>query len=294
MISHLRITVLMEHRTIREDLATEHGFSLWIEADGTRILFDTGQSDAFAGNARRLGVDLSAADFIVLSHGHYDHTGGLEAALEAAPRAQVCFHPEAGMPRFSHPPGLPVRHIGMPASAWKALRHRVPEARLCSGPLRLVEGIWATGPIPRIHAVEHPQKAFTLDESGIVPDPFRDDQSLVLESPSGKVILTGCCHAGVANTLLHAQSITGDTRTPLLIGGLHLVRSSEAQMEGVRTILLRAGVHSLWAGHCTGAEAENILGSPRREGGPGPLKGLLEAGASWDVDLQAAQALTHS
>jgi 7,8-dihydropterin-6-yl-methyl-4-(beta-D-ribofuranosyl)aminobenzene 5'-phosphate synthase len=123
MIRHLRITVLMEHRSLREGLATEHGLALWIEADGMRILFDTGQSGAFTGNAKALGIDLSQADFIVLSHGHYDHTGGLESALEVAPQARTCFHPEAGIPRYSRHPGLPVRPIGMPVPAWNALHN---------------------------------------------------------------------------------------------------------------------------------------------------------------------------
>jgi 7,8-dihydropterin-6-yl-methyl-4-(beta-D-ribofuranosyl)aminobenzene 5'-phosphate synthase len=287
MIRHLQITVLMEHRSLREDLATEHGLSLWIEADGTRILFDTGQTSAFVANAMALGIDLSKADFIVLSHGHYDHTGGLEAALEAAPRAKVCLHPEAGKPRFSHPPGLPLRHIGMPHAAWNALKNRLPEARLCSGPVRLSEGIWATGPIPKIHPIEHPQQAFSLDEAGVEADPFRDDQSLVLETHAGNVVITGCCHSGVANTLLRACQLTGDELHGLLVGGLHLVRSDDAQREGVRDTLRRVGVPFVLAGHCTGAEAENVLGSQRRDTGPGPLKGLLEVGAHWALDFCA-------
>jgi len=281
MIHHLRITVLMEHRSLRDELATEHGFSLWIEADDTNILFDAGQTSAFAENAKALGIDLSSADFIVLSHGHYDHTGGLEAALEAAPRAQICLHPEAGLPRFSHPPGLPMRTIGMAFSTRNALQTRSVQA--CSQPEQIRKGIWITGPIPRLHPIEHPQQAFSRDEQGLEPDLFQDDLALVIQSISGNVILTGCCHAGVANTLQQARRITGDNRCVLLAGGLHLVRANEDQVLSVLDTLREVDVQTVLSGHCTGCEAENVLGAIRRQTGPGPLKGLLKVGSIWEM-----------
>lgn len=286
MIRSLRFTVLMEHRSIQKGLATEHGLSLWLELDGIRILFDTGQSPAFAENAQKLGIDLSEADFIVLSHGHYDHTGGLEAALEAAPKARVCFHPEAGVTRYSHHPGQAMHALGMPESAWNALKKRLPQACLSSGPLKLAPGIWASGPIPRLHPVEHPQQAFSLDEAHLEPDPFRDDQALVLESKAGNVVITGCCHSGVANTLARAKAITRDERCVLLMGGLHLVRSSRAQIRRVGQTLTHASIQKLWSGHCTGEDAEALLGSLCLGDTP-MLCGLLEVGRSWAVDLDS-------
>jgi len=285
-IHRLRITVLMEHRTAREGLATEHGFSLWLEADETRILFDTGQSPAFAENAHRLGIDLARTDFIVLSHGHYDHSGGLETALRLAPRAQVCLHPQAGIPRYSHPPGLPLRRIGMPLESWKALQPRLEEARLCQGPLQIRPGVWLTGPVAKIHPVEHPQEAFSLDEAGLDPDRFLDDLALVMKTPAGHLLFTGCCHSGVENTLLAAEALIGSDRCLCLVGGLHLVRSEEARIEGVLESLRRHRVQAVLAGHCTGSIAEGILGSLRRQTGAGPLKGLLEVGSTWELDLQ--------
>ena len=97
----VRITVLVENRSSRNDLKVEHGLSLWIEADGLRILFDTGQSGVFFTNAERLGVPVSSADTVVLSHGHYDHSGGLAFWPEATELKRLCLHPTAILPRYS-------------------------------------------------------------------------------------------------------------------------------------------------------------------------------------------------
>jgi len=282
MPQRLCITVLMEHRSLRKDLATEHGFSLWIEVEDTRILFDTGQSGAFAGNARALGIDLTRADFIVLSHGHYDHTGGLKAALQAASRAQVWLHPDARLPRYSHPPGLPTRSIGMPAPALKAIQSCDQPVQLCLESQEIAKGVWISGPIPRVHPVEHPQRAFSRDEQGKDPDGFVDDLALVVDTPIGNLVFTGCCHAGVANTLERASLLTGQ-RGACLVGGLHLVRSSERQIRSALGTLDRAQVQGVLCGHCTGSEAEHLLGLQSRRG-PALLKGLLKVGACWALE----------
>ena len=147
----IRITILVDNRA-NEGLLAEHGLSLWIEASGQRLLFDTGQGPALASNAGKLGVALHSADTLVLSHGHYDHTGGVPLVIESAPAVHVFCHPAVPTSRYSIRNGA-ARPIGMPESARSALE-RVPPERLhwTTQPIEIAPGIGLTGPIPRLRA----------------------------------------------------------------------------------------------------------------------------------------------
>jgi len=117
MIGNLNITILVDNQSSKAELHSEHGLSLWIEADDKRILFDTGQSEMLIRNAKVLGIDLRTADTLVLSHGHYDHTGGVAAVLDLNPEISVYCHPGVFMPRYSRQPDGKMKPVGINAKA---------------------------------------------------------------------------------------------------------------------------------------------------------------------------------
>ena len=205
MIQNIRITTLVENTASGAGLLAEHGLSFWIEYGDKRIIFDTGQSDILIKNAEVLGIDLAETDAIVLSHGHYDHTGGLAAVLDIADKAKIYLHPAAVEPKFSKKTAG-AEPIGMSDSARKAIKNR--EVIWTETPTQIFPGVTVTGQVPRINDFEDVGGAFFLDENCQKADELLDDQTLFIETAKGLVILFGCAHAGVVNILHHITEST--------------------------------------------------------------------------------------
>lgn len=248
----IKITVLIENTVGGPPgLAGEHGLAMWVETADHRFLYDTGQSGAVVRNAVILGAPLAEADAVVLSHGHYDHTGGLRAVLKTVGRR---------VPVYAHPDlfsrhrvaGRPDRYAGVPFDR--------DELKSCGAEFRWVEearqifpAVWASGAVPRTNAFERGDpRLYVLRDGRRIPDPLRDDLSLYLVTPNGLVILTGCAHAGVVNIVEHARSVTGCDRVRALIGGTHLGSVDEGQVEETIAHLKGLDLELLAAMHCTG------------------------------------------
>lgn len=255
MLKEVKVTILVDNLA-REGLAAEHGFAVLIEAGGRKILFDTGQTGAvLGGNADALGGNLSGVEAVVLSHGHYDHTGGVPLALERAPRAAVWCHPGVFVPRWSLRDGT-AREIGMPPATLETLTTLPAEAlRRVTVPVQAVPGVWITGPVPRLDPFEDTGGPFFLDPEGATPDPIPDDLSLWMETPEGVVVLTGCCHAGLMNTLMLVRNRTGGRPLRALIGGFHLVNAGEQRMARTLEALRTLNPATIVPCHCTGEAA---------------------------------------
>jgi 7,8-dihydropterin-6-yl-methyl-4-(beta-D-ribofuranosyl)aminobenzene 5'-phosphate synthase len=259
MIDNLRITVLVENTARGADLLAEHGLAFWIEADGRRILFDTGQGKALLSNAEHLGISLDTAEFVVISHGHYDHTGGLKPLLELAKQFAVCLHPAALATKYAKEKAPPHRDIGIPGLDEQTLCRKTRRLLWTQGPTELIAGVHVTGEIPRRNDLEDTGGPFFRDPACADPDLLIDDQALYLETPTGLVVVLGCAHAGVVNTLDYVAEISGYDRIYAVLGGMHLVGATQRRLEATVDALERYGVQEVGPAHCTGIRAASYL-----------------------------------
>jgi len=256
MNEYVSITTLVEDTVSGTGLLGEHGLSFWIEYGDRRVLFDTGQTGLLLKNARILGVDLSKADAIVLSHGHYDHTGGLAAVIDIAPRATVYMHPAALLPKFGRK-GTESRAIGMSDSTKKLVRAHAQDERVVwtEDPTRVMPGLFVTGRISRNTDFEDVGGAFFIDENCEKADVLPDDQAMFFDTPRGLIVLLGCSHAGVANTLDYIVKLSGNKHIDSVIGGMHLLSASQDRIEQTVNVFRKYSVQNIGLAHCTGANA---------------------------------------
>ena len=259
MTAHeVKITILVDNQAA-PGLAVEHGFALWIEAGNQPILFDTGQGQALAPNAEALGIDLAAAQALVLSHGHFDHTGAVPHVLAAAGACKVYAHPKFAQPRYAVRDGV-AREIGIPPQALAAIEKLAPQRRAqVSGPLRLSENIGLTGPIVRRTAYEDTGGPFFLDARGRNPDPIDDDLALWIDTRRGLVVCAGCCHAGLVNTLEQVRRLNNQRPIRAVIGGFHLVAAGSERLSQTIEMLKALDPDLVAPCHCTGERAMDVL-----------------------------------
>ncbi len=248
------LTVLVDNQAGCGCLA-EHGFALWIERGDRRYLLDTGQGSALAENVRALGVDLGRADALVLSHGHYDHTGAVPMVLGAAPHVHVYCHSGVTEPRYSIRDGQ-ARDIRMPMFSMRALATLPIERMHWNGGSQLIgDRIGLSGSIPRWTDFEDAGGPFFFDPHALRADPVSDDQALWISTDKGLIVCVGCCHAGLINTLSHLREVTGESRIRAVIGGLHLGSASRERLEKTAQSLRDLNPGLMIPCHCTGEGA---------------------------------------
>jgi 7,8-dihydropterin-6-yl-methyl-4-(beta-D-ribofuranosyl)aminobenzene 5'-phosphate synthase len=255
----ITLTTLVENSVQVRGLRAEHGLAFHLQCSGHSLLFDTGQSDLLIANADALGVALARLDAIVLSHGHYDHTGGLSNVRACAPKARLFLHPEAVKPKFSANAASPAQPAGMTEPALQAVRHAGASVTWTRGWTEVLPGVFATGEIPRETSFEDTGGRFFRDASATQPDPLTDDQALVCDTPEGLMVVLGCAHAGVVNTLRHIRRQTNGQRIHTLIGGLHLLTAEATRMHATVQALRELAVAQLIPAHCTGFAAATRL-----------------------------------
>lgn len=249
-----RITVLVENTATGQALLAEHGLSFWVEHKGHRILFDTGQGYVLKHNALRLNIALETAEAVVLSHGHFDHTGGLADVLDVKSPPALYLHPAALASRYARRPDGTAREIGMPQRCMAAVQKSAIPV-WTESPTEICEGVYATGSVPQVTDFEDAGGPFFEDCAGRCPDIFPDDQALFFATQRGTVVILGCAHAGVINTLKYVQTLTDNRPIHTVIGGMHLVSASAERMDRTVDELRSLGIKRLMPAHCTGFPA---------------------------------------
>jgi len=248
----VRITTLSEN-TANYGYIAEWGLSILVEVEGARILMDTGLSFSAVHNAQLMGIDLSTIDHIVLSHGHADHTGGLRDVLKIKGEVEVIAHPDIWVPKYVRRDGEPrEQYIGMPFTR-EELESLGARFKLIREPVHITEQVMTTGEIPMSSAYEEIGNNLFVKKAGMLhPDPLADDLALIIDTDFGLVVILGCAHRGIINTVCHAQNITGKELVYAVVGGTHLFRASEERLEKTIVDLREIGIQKLGVSHCTG------------------------------------------
>ncbi len=250
-----KITILCENTVAAPGFLGEHGFAAYVETPEGNFLFDTGQGFSLVQNSLRLQKDLRQVSQLILSHGHFDHTGGLLAFLGVHGPCDIVAHPDVLMEKYRFMPvGLEEKpmSIGMP---WHEayLTTRGARFRWQKDFTEIAHDVFITGEVPRRHSFETGDPKFVVRKDGQwVPDPFLDDYSMVLKTSKGLVLLLGCGHAGLINILDHAMEKTGVDKVHAVLGGTHLGFSPESQQEPTIQALKKYNVEVLAVSHCTG------------------------------------------
>ena len=252
------LTILVENTVPAkgDGLYAEHGFAMFIERPEIRVLFATGPAGvAMLHNAPRLGVDLSTADAIVLSHGHMDHTGGLAGVLRAVGKSiPVYGHPDIFTDRYGKR-GDQVRYGGLPYKR-EALEGMGAAFDLSPVFRQIAPGVHLTGEIPRRRAFETGDAHLYVKANGeLRPDPLKDDQSMVLETADGLALILGCCHSGLINTIELVRANLPGKPIHTVIGGTHMGFAPPEQLRETIAALRDLSVKRLGLSHCTGLQA---------------------------------------
>jgi len=265
-IDKLKVYVVAEDCAGYESpLLAQHGISMLLETYGNdlvkpfRILFDVANnSEALLYNMKLLGIDPKKIDAVVISHCHWDHTGGLMGVLNEikGKNVPVIAHPSIFRPNFVLEPYL--KHEGVPYDCTpENIESLGFKLILTRSPMKIVDGIVTSGEIERkVDFEKGGVFTYTIANGEMVPDEMMDDMALIVNVKNkGLLVFTGCGHAGIVNTVLHAMKITGVRKVHAVFGGFHLLNASEERIRKTAEELKKIGVEEVYSGHCTGFRA---------------------------------------
>jgi 7,8-dihydropterin-6-yl-methyl-4-(beta-D-ribofuranosyl)aminobenzene 5'-phosphate synthase len=253
----LQITTLSENTAGLGNLLGERGLGILVETGEVNILFDTGRSISASHNADLLGVDLSRINKIVLSHGHSDHTGGLRQVLRKIRKEiEIIAHPDIWAVRYNI---KEANYIGIPFHR-QTLESLGARFNLTKEPVRITANVMTSGEIPMTTDYEKIEPHLQIEEGGgFKPDKLLDDQALIINTEPGLVVILGCAHRGIINTLYHARWLTGVKTIHAVLGGCHLIDATEERVYLTIAALKELDVQRIGVSHCTGLPASAIM-----------------------------------
>ncbi|MFB6342261.1 MBL fold metallo-hydrolase [Saccharicrinis sp. FJH62] len=233
------ITVLNDN-TPGRGMLSEHGLSFHIQTDDRKILLDAGPGDVFKKNADKLGIDLYDIDAVVLSHGHWDHGNG----FKYLPSLPLYAHPAVFKKRYHKERNED--YVGLDFN--RADFEERFDLHITDKPFQLGRNIWFLGEIPRLNKFESKSTAF-IDEAG-TEDYIPDDTGVAVRTKGGLIVISGCAHAGIVNTINHAQKVTGIEKVRAVMGGFHLKKADEVTRQTIREIK-QLDIKEVYPSHCT-------------------------------------------
>jgi 7,8-dihydropterin-6-yl-methyl-4-(beta-D-ribofuranosyl)aminobenzene 5'-phosphate synthase len=278
-VSEFSILILVENRAKGPGIMSEHGLSLLLNLGGRFVLFDCGQGQVLPNNAKRLGIDLKDIKTVILSHGHFDHAAGIIHLREDNPFAKK-------VKLYAHEDAFSERYF-LDGFHWFSSKKYVKDGAdsmwMCGIPytreelesygfdihitnesLKLEPGIIISGEVPRIQKISYPR--FFLDNDGEwIEDPVRDDQFLLVNSEFGWVLVLGCNHADMVNTLPHARNLINGEKIRAIIGGTHIGETDIPTLEARNKLIQDAGVEYIIPLHCTGFAAMCLFADRYKE-----------------------------
>lgn len=249
----LRVAILVDN-VAGANTQAEHGLSYLIEYNQIRILFDTGQTDLFLRNAQQMDIDIKDVDYIVLSHGHFDHGNGLNHINGG----KLICHPNCFAKRYRQDGGA---YLGL-KNSWEDISEKF-DLTTSSNPLEIHSGAYFLGEIPRKTSFESQTTPFILSDGS--PDFILDDSALAFSLKKGVFVITGCGHAGIVNTLEHAKTVTGEKNILGIMGGFHL-KKNDIQTQQTVDYLRTNNASEVFPSHCTAEPAlalfRDVFASP--------------------------------
>ena len=257
----LKITTLSENTADNLGLLAEWGLSILVETNEANVLLDTGQTVSVTHNAEALGIDLRKVDKIVLSHGHVDHTGGLANVLgKIGKKTEVIAHPDVVDAKFSGKDEDKRKNIALPFQL-QELEKLGAKFRLSKKPVKITADIMTTGEVPMVTDFEPmPADRFYVKENQKWhADELNDDLALIINTKPGLIVVLGCSHHGMINTLYHAQKLTGRNTIRMVIGGCHLINSPVERVYKTINALKELKIQKIGVSHCTGQEGSAIM-----------------------------------
>ncbi len=252
-----RVTTLVDNSVslFSGKLIGEHGLAYYLETADQNILFDTGQNVALAHNADQLDIDLGSVEAVVISHGHYDHTGGLRHLLKKNTSFKLYAHPDIFDDKLRSTKNDAYKRIGIPVDK-SIFANTAVQLRLSKDSVEIAPGVYTSGEIPQENDFETIESQFFVQRDGkIMADPIADDQALILDSKNGLIVLLGCSHRGVINTLTHISNLFDKKKIHAIIGGLHLAKASDTRLLKIMDRLNAFELEKIGLSHCTGTKA---------------------------------------
>lgn len=257
----MKITTLIENKLgVNEELEIEHGISLYIEVNGKKILFDTGQGEKFLRNAKKLNVDLKDLDYVIVSHGHHDHSGGLPHLIkEINPDVKIYVGREFFNKKHSLRINGSYDFVGNPFDESFFKENNLDVEYIDNDITSVTDSLSIYTNFKRNREFNNINETmFISDGDGFVKDEFRDEISLGIKTDKGLVVLVGCSHAGIINILKTIKE-RGKGRIYAVVGGTHLIREDDTKINKIIDYLKEENIKVIGACHCTGKQGETML-----------------------------------